>query len=125
MRLLPEGLSFCADCDEIRGKTPNGRLSVCYCQGVVCEWCELTLRRPITEYFDPAGPGYWVHVPYYLVMDHAFTCESPARSRVGPQFRPLPIDNDLKEYGEAMTRLTHEYLCDEPPRRTARRALSA
>jgi hypothetical protein len=34
MRFLPEGLSFCAVCDEIRGTTPTGRLSVGHCQGV-------------------------------------------------------------------------------------------
>ena len=59
MRPLPEGLSVCADCGDVRGKTPDGRLSVCYCQGVVCDWCGARSRRPISDHYVPrADAGF-------------------------------------------------------------------
>jgi hypothetical protein len=103
MRPLPEGLSLCADCGDVRGKTPDGRLSVCYCQGVVCTWCGARSRRPISDHYVPRL-GHWLHTPYFILMAHG--CPPGTEPRDGPRFRALPADDDLKAYSEAMTRLT-------------------
>jgi len=66
MRPLPQGLSVCADCGDVRGKTPDGRLSVCYCQGLVCSWCGTRSRRPISDHYVPRL-GHWLHTPYFIL----------------------------------------------------------
>jgi hypothetical protein len=102
MRPLPPGLSVCADCGDVRGKTPDGRLSVCLCQGVVCTWCGARGRRPISDHYDPRL-GLWLHTPYFLA---AHACPPGTAPREGPRVRALPADDDLKAYSEAMTRRT-------------------
>ena len=103
MRPLPPGLSVCADCGDVRGKTPDGRLSVCYCQGVVCTWCGARSRRPISDHYVPRL-GHWLHTPYFILGAHV--CPPGTVPREGRRFRTLPMDDDLKAYAEAMTRLT-------------------
>ncbi len=99
---LPVGLFICPDCGEARGKTRTGRLSVCLCQGIRCNWCGAVSRRPITDYFDQDGD--WVHVPWFAYLAH--TCTAPAEARVGQQSTTLPADDDTRRYNEALTRLT-------------------
>jgi len=108
MRPLPEGLFLCAVCGEARGKTPDGRLSVCFCQGVICNYCREPVRRPITDYYDARG-GCWWHVPYFYLSAHSARCPAPASRRRGRQFRILPVDDDVKAYTEAMNRFTDAY----------------
>ena len=103
MRPLPEGLSVCADCGDVRGKTPDGLLSVCFCQGVVCDWCGARSRRPISDHYVP-DEGVWLHTPYFILGAHV--CPPGTAPRAGRRFRALPMDDDLKAYSEAMTRLT-------------------
>ena len=102
MSQLPQGLSVCADCGDVRGKTPDGRLSVCYCQGVVCDWCGARGRRPISDHYVP-HLGHWLHTPYFMA---AHSCPPGTEPRDGPRIRALPADDDLKAYSEAMTRQT-------------------
>jgi len=99
---LPQGLSVCADCGDVRGKTPDGRLSVCYCQGVVCTWCGARGRRPISDHYVPRL-GYWLHTPYFM---GAHQCPPGTEPREGRRFRVLPADDDLQAYSDAMTRQT-------------------
>ena len=103
MSQLPQGLSVCADCGDVRGKTPDGRLSVCYCQGVVCTWCGARSRRPISDHYVPRL-GHWLHTPYFILGAHG--CPAPPERRVGEHWTTLPADDDLKAYSEAMTRRT-------------------
>ncbi len=101
MPQLPQGLSVCADCGDVRGKTPDGRLSVCYCQGVVCTWCGSRGRRPISDHYDPRAG--WLHTRYFVA---AHSCPPGTEPRDGPRIRALPADDDLKAYSDAMTRQT-------------------
>ena len=103
MRSLPQGLSLCADCGDVRGKTPDGRLSVCYCRGVVCTWCGARSPRPISDHYVPRL-GHWLHTPYFILGAHV--CPAPPERRVGEHWTTLPADDDLKAYSEAMTRRT-------------------
>jgi hypothetical protein len=101
-RRLPAGLFICPVCGEARGKTPEGWLSVCLCQGLRCNWCGHVRRRPITDYL--ARDGRWVHVPWFGYMVH--TCPVPVEARIGPAYTALPADDDTRSYNEALTRLT-------------------
>ena len=103
MRALPNGLSVCADCGEIRGRTRYGNVSACLCQGVVCNRCGARSRRPISEYYDPRDRSWW-HVPYFQLMAHR--CPAPAERRVGEKWTQLPVDDDVKAHQEATTRQT-------------------
>jgi hypothetical protein len=101
MSQLPEGLSVCADCGDVRGKTPDGMLSVCLCQGVVCTWCGARGRRPISDHYDPRAG--WLHTPYFMA---AHACPPGTHARDGKQFRVPPADEDLQAYSDAVTRVT-------------------
>jgi hypothetical protein len=96
---VPEGLFVCAGCGEIRGKTPDGLLSVCLCHGVVCDWCGARARRPISDHFDGRQ---WLHTPYFILMGHV--CPAPRERKVGRQWRSPATDDDLRAYQQAMTR---------------------
>ena len=101
MPQLPQGLSVCADCGDVRGKTPDGRLSVCYCQGVVCTWCGSRGRRPISDHYDPCAG--WLHTRYFMA---AHACPPGTQARDGRRIRALPADDDLQAYSDAVTRQT-------------------
>jgi hypothetical protein len=112
---LPEGLSVCAECGAVRGHATAGGLSVCYCQGVICNWCGARLRRPISDYYEPRS-GRWLHVPYFALGGHG--CQAPAERKVGKHFTTLPIvEQDLLEYRERMTQRMFEQMYGVPPRR--------
>ena len=102
MSQLPQGLSVCADCGDVRGKTPDGMLSVCLCQGVVCTWCGARGRRPISDHYVP-HLGHWLHTPYFMA---AHACPPGTEARDGKRFRALPADDDLQAYSDAVTRQT-------------------
>ena len=82
MRLkLPDGLSVCAECGQIRGSAlfkENGEdeaylmTSTCYCEGRECSRChKRKLRRPTSQYYDPEARD-WFNVPYF--MGHQTVC---------------------------------------------------
>jgi len=60
---LPTGLYRCGKCRSIRGVTPDGWQSVCYCDGRRCARCKTRWRLPISDYYDPRD-GEWWHVPW-------------------------------------------------------------
>jgi hypothetical protein len=74
---LPRGLYRCENCGAIRGVTRVRAYdgihmvelkSVCFCEGLVCRKCgRRRIRRPITDYYDPAD-GRWIHVPYFAAQ---------------------------------------------------------
>ena len=101
---LPTGLVICDDCGEPRGQTPTGGISVCYCQGIVCNWCGEVRRRPISDYFTVATG--WLHVPWFSASAHR--CRAPRRARVGTQWTIRPADDALRAYSEAVSRLAFE-----------------
>jgi len=115
MSSLPDGLSVCATCGDIRGRTPDGRLSVCYCQGVVCNWCGARLRRPISDHYVPRDDGHWLHTPYFAFGGHR--CPLGTVRGTGKWYTLLPIvEQDLLEYRERLTQATHDMLFHVPPR---------
>ncbi len=103
MTALPRGLRICEDCREVRGRTIDDKLSVCLCQGVRCNWCGMTRRRPISDYYDPASAS-WVHVPWFGLQAHR--CPAPEEWRVGEHYTTLPKDESFQAYSSAITRMT-------------------
>lgn len=115
MSPLPDGLSVCATCGDIRGRTPDGRLSVCFCQGVVCDWCGARLRRPVSDHYDPRDGGRWLHTPYFALGAHR--CPPGTEPGTGKRYRVLPIvERDLLEYRERVTQAMYDMLDHVPPR---------
>ena len=103
---LPLGLRICDTCGEARGTTPGGRVSACFCSGLVCNRCDEPRRRPITDYFD-LREGTWVHVPYFALMAHACRL-APGEAPHGSGWTRLEPDPDVIAYQEAMTRFVLE-----------------
>jgi hypothetical protein len=102
-RPLPPGLRICPTCREARGTTPDGRVSACFCSGLVCNRCGEGRHRPITDYYD-LRDGTWVHVPYFGLMAH--TCRlAPGEAPRGTGWTRLEPDPDVLAYQEAVTRL--------------------
>ena len=100
-RRLPAGLVVCETCDEARGLSKSGYLSVCFCQGVVCNWCGMAYRRPITDYY--ARDRTWVHVPYFALGAHR--CPTPPESQTGEKWTIRPVDDDVRAYTAAVSGL--------------------
>ena len=114
---FPTACPCAPTCGDIRGRTPDGRLSVCYCQGVVCNWCGARLRRPITDHYDPRDGGHWLHTPYFALGGHR--CPPGTERGTGKWYTVLPIvEQDLLEYRERMTQLAYDQMYHVPPRRT-------
>lgn len=102
-RPLPRGLRICETCGEVRGVTQRGRVSACYCSGLVCRRCGGRARRPITDYVDIRN-GRWSHVPYFGLMAHR--CSLAPGQVPGPTgwegLEPAP---EVVAYQEAMNEL--------------------
>jgi hypothetical protein len=112
-RPLPEGLFICPECDQPRGKTPSGSLSVCLCQGLRCNWCGHVGRRPITDYYG--RDGQWWHVPWFASMIHR--CEAPPEARIGPQTTALPADDDTHAYNDTLDQLVWDEVAERDRQR--------
>lgn len=115
---LPDGLRWCETCGEPRGATPAGRVSACYCSGLICNRCDERIRRPISDYYEVSTPsrgadagvpiGRWWHVPWFALQGHSSSC-----SRTHPEadgFTTLEPDPDVRAYQEAITRRSLEQM---------------
>lgn len=102
MRPLPTGLRLCPTCGEVRGTTPTGAVSACYCSGAECLWCGAVIRRPISDYYDRLDREWW-HVPSFAAMAHS--CGASIERRVGRQWQTRVPDPDVASYQEATTAL--------------------
>jgi hypothetical protein len=116
---LPEGLRWCEVCGEPRGRTPDGRVSACWCSGLICNRCDERIRRPISDFYDAGGPsGRWWHVSWFEAQGHTFACARTHPEATG--FVTLEPDPDVRAYQEAMTRRS---LAEMDRNREARDAL--
>jgi hypothetical protein len=102
-RPLPPGLRICPTFPEARGATSDGRVSACFCSGLVCNRCGGRAHRPITDYFDRRD-GAWVHVPWFGVMVHGCRLR-PGEEPHGTGWTHLERDPDVVARQEAVTRL--------------------
>jgi hypothetical protein len=103
-RPLPPGLRICERCGDARGTTPDGRVSACYCSGLVCNRCGERRHRPITDYYD-LRDGTWTHVPSFALMAH--TCRpAPGEVPHGTGWTHLQPDPDVLAYQAEVTRQT-------------------
>jgi hypothetical protein len=114
-RSLPEGLFLCPTCRTVRGRTHDGRLSVCLCQGLRCNGCGGMVRRPITDYFD-ADSRSFVHVPWFAAFAHR--CPTPPKGPMGERFTSTPPDDDVREYQERVTRAALAEMAERAARRS-------
>ena len=74
---LPARLRICEVCGEARGWSGRDK-SVCLCERVPCRRCgERTVRRPLTNYYDWRGGGWW-HVPWFGYMKPCPQCQQSA-----------------------------------------------
>jgi hypothetical protein len=88
----------------VRGVSTEGRVSACYCSGLVCNRCGGRVRRPISDYYDPADGGWW-HVPYFYKMVHR--CDlAPGEVAKGSGWTTLDPAPEVRAYQEALTRWT-------------------
>ena len=101
-RPLPSGLRVCDACGEVRGATPTGRVSACFCSGATCNRCGARRRRPITDYYDPFEASWW-HVPYFHLMGHR--CPADAQGD-GERWTVHEAAPEVRAYQEAITRRT-------------------
>lgn len=85
--LLPWGLRTCDVCGGVRGRTPDGCVSSCYCSGIVCNWCGRRFHRPISDYWSPID-RIWVHVPWFGFG--GCSCATPPDGYEGPKLTHLP-----------------------------------
>ena len=92
-RPLPRGLRICATCGEARGRTPRGRVSACYCSGLICNRCGEPRHRPITDYYDYRGRT-WTHVPWFGLMAHTCRLE-PGEAPHGTGWTHLEPDPEV------------------------------
>jgi hypothetical protein len=106
VRPLPVGLRICKACEEVRGTTPAGDVSACYCSGMVCNRCDGRVRRPITNYYD-ARSATWVHVPFFHLLSHRCRLvEGDPREVAEQRWTTLEPDPDVIAYQNAVTRMT-------------------
>jgi hypothetical protein len=109
--LLPEGLSVCRFCGDVRGKTRRGHVSLCLCDGLTCHYCGLgRIHRPISNSFDPHTRTFW-HTPYFGAGSPCRECRRIAWQVYPNTGFPGPLDSDerLRALLEAL-REAHEAL---------------
>lgn len=102
-RPLPAGLRICSTCREVRGTTPDGAVSACFCSGLICNRCGERRRRPITDYYDWRD-GEWWHTPWFMLMGHRCRLK-PGEAPRGTGWTHLEPDPDVHAYQEVVTRL--------------------
>lgn len=96
---LPEGLTRCTECGEVRGRTPGGRRSSCLCQGIECIWCGARFRRPISDHYVPETKR-WLHTPY-LALPAGHRCPPGVVRGTGRWYRLLAIEEGGTVMAEA------------------------
>jgi hypothetical protein len=110
-RPLPRGLRTCETCREVRGTSADGRVSACYCSGLICNRCGARVRRPITDYYDPAD-GKWWHIAYFHQMGHR--CQlAPGEAPKGIGWTYLEPAPEVRAYQAALTRWTLEHMAPD------------
>ena len=101
MPVLPEGLSWCEFCGKVRGTTPDGSVSSCLCDGIVCRYCGAgRIDRPISDVYVPdrdGSGGRWMHMAYFGNQAPCGPCERlayPDPSAQGAYGFPGPLRED-------------------------------
>ena len=110
-RPLPIGLRICQTCREVRGVTPDGAVSACFCSGLICHRCGERVRRPITDYYD-RGAGHWWHVPYFHQAGHRCTL-GPGEEPRGSGWTVLEPAPEVRAYQEARTAWTLPHMAPD------------
>jgi len=106
---LPGRLRVWAVCGEARG-WPGREKSVCLCDGVPCRRCgERNVRRPLTNYYDWRGGGWW-HVSWFGYMKSCPQCQrsasAPATGGDGEQRSGLTAaERELVDAGAELIRI--------------------